>query len=259
MSDASTSATTNPALDAGSMIVTGYPGRRLQRVRGQRLPTYQAIMQQHVLDEIHAHGQSSPDAEVCGVLVGNVYRDLWGLFLLVESSIRGDRADAKATQVTFKAETWTHIHDVMERDHPHQKIVGWYHTHPGFGIFLSGMDLFIQDNFFNLPWQIAFVYDPLGGDEGSFLWRAGKPEREEFLIQDTSGAPMDSDDLDQADAGSSLGIVPRPRGVGRGTWAFGALGLAICLVAAYYVLSGKFDAPSSSAPTAPAASHVGGR
>ena len=37
------------------------------------------------------------------------------------------------------------------------------------------MDLFIHDNFFNFPWQIAFVYDPLGGDEGSFVWRAGKP------------------------------------------------------------------------------------
>ena len=239
------------AIDAGSMVLTGFPGRRLQRVRGQRLPQYQVIMQRHVLEQIHTHGKSSPEAEICGVLVGNVYRDLWGLFLLVDDSIRGDRADNKATQVTFKAETWNHIHDVMERDHPHQKIVGWYHTHPGFGIFLSGMDLFIQNNFFNLPWQVAFVYDPIGKDEGAFVWRNGKPVREEFLVQDVDpnqvGAPPTeelSEELSEEElargaqpANGSM-TLPQPRTIGRAVWAVGALVLALCAVAAYYVLAG---------------------
>ena len=35
------------------------------------------------------------------------------------------------------------------------KIVGWYHTHPGFGVEFSEMDLFIQQNFFGGPAQIA--------------------------------------------------------------------------------------------------------
>ena len=187
------------------------------------------------------------DAEICGVLVGNVYRDLWGLFLLVDDCIRGDRADNKATQVTFKAETWNHIHEVMEREHPHQKIVGWYHTHPGFGIFLSGMDLFIQHNFFNLPWQVAFVYDPVGRDEGAFVWRNGKPEREDFLVQDVDpsqvGAPPNEEVFSQrelADAASNSTTMqlPEPRRIGRAVWALGALALAICAVAAYYVLAG---------------------
>jgi proteasome lid subunit RPN8/RPN11 len=234
------------ALDAGSMIVTGYPGRRLQRILGQRLPTYQTIMQRHVLERIHEHGRSSTDAEVCGVLVGNVYRDLWGLFLLVEDCIRGDRAEGKATQVTFKADTWTHIHEVMERDHPHQKIVGWYHTHPGFGIFLSGMDLFIQDNFFNLPWQVAFVYDPIGGDEGAFIWRQGKPLREQHLVQDVDrkgGAASDEPADSNTAPVQSHNKLPKPRAIGRGTWAVGALGLLLCLIAMYLVLSGKFNQP----------------
>ena len=72
----------------------------------------------------------------------------------------------------------------MDKDHPDARIVGWYHTHPGFGIFLSGMDLFIQDNFFNLPWQVAFVYDPTSEEEGLFVWHAGKSEPEPFLLQE---------------------------------------------------------------------------
>jgi len=46
------------------------------------------------------------------------------------------------------------------------------------------MDLFIQDNFFNLPWQVALVYDPIGEKEGLFVWRKGKSEKEGYLIEE---------------------------------------------------------------------------
>ena len=91
----------------------------------------------------------------------------------MEHAIAGTNgAASRSTNVTFTAETWQHIHDTMDRDHPDEKILGWYHTHPGFGIFLSDMDIFICDNFFNLPWQVAFVYDPQSGEEGNFIWRS---------------------------------------------------------------------------------------
>ncbi len=135
------------------------------------------IFAQSVLDEMHLHGQGSNDIEVCGVLVGQGYRDSQGPYLLVEHCIRGNGARAKATNVTFTAETWAHIQEQMDRLHADRKMIGWYHTHPGFGIFLSDMDIFICDNFFNLPWQIAFVYDPISGDEGNFIWRRATDTR----------------------------------------------------------------------------------
>ena len=59
-------------------------------------------------------------------------------------------------------------------------MVGWYHTHPGWGVFLSGMDLFICNNFFNRPLDVALVIDPCAGDRGWFQWstdETGKTER----------------------------------------------------------------------------------
>jgi proteasome lid subunit RPN8/RPN11 len=176
--------TVNPSLDISSISADEFPARELLRVTGKRHKHFQAIMCRTVLDEIHAHGQSITDAEICGVLVGNVYHDKSGPYLRIHASIRRDKAEGHAAQVTFTNETWNHINEVMDRDYADAKIVGWYHTHPGFGIFLSGMDLFIQDNFFNLPWQVAFVYDPIGGDEGMFFWRKGKSEREKILIEE---------------------------------------------------------------------------
>src|SRR3954462_8777767 len=174
-------------VDAGSVVATDFARRELdpEELKGARLDVYQAVIAQAALDEIHAHGKAHRDVEICGVLVGDVYHDDNGPYLHIAASIRGDSAQGYAAQVTFTADTWTHIQERMDRLYPDHKIVGWYHTHPGFGIFLSGMDLFIQDNFFNLPWQVAFVYDPVGGDEGMFFWHEGKAERGEFLVDET--------------------------------------------------------------------------
>jgi proteasome lid subunit RPN8/RPN11 len=174
----------DPDLDAARIETSELEVRNAPVPAGSRGRTFQAVFRRMALEEIHQHGNADTDVEICGVLVGNVYRDANGPWLYVESIIRGDAAEGHATQVTFKAATWEHIQREMEEKHAGQRIVGWYHTHPDFGIFLSGMDLFIQDNFFNLPWQVAFVYDPIGGDEGSFVWRGGKSEREPFLVDE---------------------------------------------------------------------------
>lgn len=143
---------------------------------------FQVIIHRSVLNEINRHGQTTRDVEVCGVLAGNVFRDDAGSYLLIEAAVRGDHADNSTANVTFTAETWSHIQGVMEKDHADLRIVGWYHTHPGFGIFLSDMDLFIHDNFFNLPWQIALVYDPVSGEDGVFIWRDSKTVRVPFVV-----------------------------------------------------------------------------
>jgi hypothetical protein len=50
------------------------------------------------------------------------------------------------------------------------------------------MDLFIQENFFPEPWQVALVYDPKAGEEGLFLWKGGKPEPTVFVIEEDAKA-----------------------------------------------------------------------
>jgi len=56
-------------------------------------------------------------------------------------------------------------------------MVGWYHTHPDWGVFLSGMDMFICDNFFNKKLDIALVIDPCRGDRGMFMWTGNPRQR----------------------------------------------------------------------------------
>ncbi|QOV88814.1 Mov34/MPN/PAD-1 family protein [Humisphaera borealis] len=147
-------------------------------------PLFQSIMKKAVLEQVTAHGDEYPGVEVCGVLIGTVYENPQASFVYIDGAIRGEASSGRSTAVTFTAETWQHIHKVMEEKHPGKKIIAWYHTHPGFGIFLSEMDLFIQRHFFNSPWQMAFVVDPQSRESGMFAWRQAQVRRVDYVIDD---------------------------------------------------------------------------
>jgi proteasome lid subunit RPN8/RPN11 len=115
--------------------------------------------------------------EVGGILVGEVCRDDNGPFVSVDDIIEALHAEESGTELTITHDTWNHIHQQMDTIHAGKRIIGWYHTHPNFGIFLSERDQFIQQSFFNLPFQIALVYDPVRRVHGVFSWRDNKPWR----------------------------------------------------------------------------------
>ncbi len=169
--------------DVDRLDFSNWPMRSLAHLSSPRQSRFQVVIRQTALEAIHQHGLTTTQVEVCGVLVGDCCRDAFGPFLHIEAAVRGTAAASKGTSVTFTADTWTQIQNEMDAKYPGQKIVGWYHTHPGFGIFLSDMDVFIQENFFNLPWQTALVFDPLSGDEGIFVWRENKSVREEWIVE----------------------------------------------------------------------------
>ena len=136
--------------------------------------TLRVAVERNAHAELIAHAKQSLDAEVCGVLAGQVCEDDEGIFVHVEAVIRGAAATEGSTHVTFTQATWNAIYKILERDHPKLKIVGWYHTHPGWTIFLSQWDLFIHQNFFKQPWQIALVIDPTLDRAGFFVWNGGQ-------------------------------------------------------------------------------------
>jgi proteasome lid subunit RPN8/RPN11 len=130
-------------------------------------------MEAEVARKIRQHARMSMKAEVCGVLIGNTEHER----MTVEACIAGINAAQGGAHVTFTQDTWEHIYKIKDKEYPDDKIVGWYHSHPGFGVFLSEHDLFIQQNFFSNPQQVAWVYDPHTDEEGCFGWIGGNIEK----------------------------------------------------------------------------------
>jgi hypothetical protein len=108
--------------------------------------------------------------------------------MTITASIAGANAAQGGTHVTFTQDTWEHIYKIKDREYPDDRIIGWYHSHPGFGVFLSDHDTFIHKNFFSSPQQVAWVYDPQSDEEGCFGWVGNRLERlSQLLLVDGKG------------------------------------------------------------------------
>jgi len=168
--------------------------------QGMQRQGFQILVKRSVLNAMQVHGRNSMHAEICGVLVGELLWDSFP-FLYIEGSIEGRYADYNVASVTFPSKTWDYIHEELSGKYPEKKIVGWYHTHPGFGIFLSEMDMFINRNFFNFPWQTAYVYDPQAEKSGFFVWKDSlmKPVEAEILEDSLAIPSMQEKDTNRND------------------------------------------------------------
>lgn len=124
-------------------------------------------------DKMHAHAGADVSVEICGVLVGRLCQDDEGPFAIVEDCVCCESAASKFAEVTFTHESWAQINEEMDTKFAGKQIVGWYHSHPNFGVFLSDRDCFIHEHFFSGPGQVAYVIDPVRQEEGVFIWRDG--------------------------------------------------------------------------------------
>ena len=170
------------------------------------------VMEAEVARKIRQHARTSMKAEVCGVLIGNTEHER----MTVEACIAGINAAQGGAHVTFTQDTWEHIYKIKDKEYPDHKIVGWYHSHPGFGVFLSEHDLFIQQNFFSNPQQVAWVYDPHTDEEGCFGWVGDNIEKLSAIrvgysqtVEITGAAAREFEDDDDDGAVDSMASTGR--------------------------------------------------
>ncbi len=103
---------------------------------------------------LHTHGENG------GFLVGKK-RDLKSAEryeILVERFIPVTQAERAARLVLTEAHMQT-VQQALDQGGEGNRIVGWAHTHPGFGVFLSNFDKEQHLRFFPEPWQVAYVMD----------------------------------------------------------------------------------------------------
>ncbi|MDX1615193.1 MAG: hypothetical protein R3300_12845 [Candidatus Promineifilaceae bacterium] len=151
--------------------------RILGRRRPLNHPTWTVVdilMNESAFRDAQAHALSSMDREVAGMLIGPpAEKQPDGRYLVhVTDIIIAKHTRMQGASVTYTPESWRYVHDRLAELYPEEDavILGWYHTHPGFGIFLSGMDQFIHQHFFTQPWHVALVLDPLSKRSGFFCW-----------------------------------------------------------------------------------------
>lgn len=105
------------------------------------------------------------DNEVIGLLLGTVEKDI----VIIEDSVSGEQ-EAGNMHASLSPSAIAKISDRILTGELGGRIVGWYHSHPGFGVFMSPTDISTQSNFQQFSDKVtAMVVDPIG-DEFAFFF-----------------------------------------------------------------------------------------
>lgn len=105
------------------------------------------------------HARSGGDLEVMGMLQGKVDGDT---FIIVDTFALP--VEGTETRVNAQEEAYEYLvsyPETAQKFGRFEKVVGWYHSHPGYGCWLSGIDCDTQMNNqkYMEPW-LAIVVDP---------------------------------------------------------------------------------------------------
>lgn len=134
--------------------------------------TIPIAIREGILEEILAYSESEQSGEIGGFLIGQLRGE--SPVVAIENFLPAAHTRSRTVSLTFTHETWATMTRQVEERFPDQRVVGWHHTHPGLGVFLSAHDLFIHRNFFREAWQVAMVVDPKGQELGFFQWCGSK-------------------------------------------------------------------------------------
>ena len=145
-------------------------------------PDVSVVLQAQCLRQIWEHAASSSN-EVMGILRGRVLvheQRTLTLVLCAEPlrDAQGSRVSVQATLASWQ-QAWSTMQDSLV-------VVGWYHSHPGLGIFFSETDRVCQRRFFRQPWQVGFVIDPHADTTGVF--RGPESEAAEWMVVEETNA-----------------------------------------------------------------------
>lgn len=105
------------------------------------------------------HGRAGVPFEVMGLMLGEFVDDytvkVVDVFAMPQ---RGTSMTVEAVDPVFQ----TDMAEALKQTGRHEVVVGWYHSHPGWGCWLSGVDINTQQSFEQLNSRnVAVVVDPV--------------------------------------------------------------------------------------------------
>jgi len=139
-------------------------------VNGNEAPI-SVFLTRSAFNQVAMHASSDPEVEVGGVLVGKwcVDPETTRQYIVVTASLPAQFTQQGSLFLTFTQDSLVDIHTKLNDKFPDDAIVGWYHTHPYMGVFLSQYDTWLHDHFFTEPWQVALVIEPHSEAGGFFI------------------------------------------------------------------------------------------
>lgn len=111
---------------------------------------------------------ASAMVELGGLLIGRAWRGDDGAIahVAILRAVPADDSAGTAVSLRMGTSVWQRTQAALDEG---DRIIGWYHSHPGLTAFFSDTDRRTQAAFFAHDYSIGWVIDPLLDDEALFI------------------------------------------------------------------------------------------
>ena len=147
------------------------------------------------------HGKAGVPLEVMGLMLGD-YVDDYTIKCIDVFSM--PQLGTETTIETLDEGFQVKMVEMLKQTGRNEIVVGWYHSHPGYGCWLSSTDIHTQKTFEQqVPRTVAVVVDPIQSVRGKVVIDA---------FRTYGGVGISLGDVEERQTTSNLGIIKRTRG-----------------------------------------------
>jgi len=146
------------------------------------------------------HGKAGVPLEVMGLMLGDYVDDYT---ITCVDVFAMPQLGTETTVESIDEKFQTQMIEMLKQTGRSENMVGWYHSHPGFGCFLSSVDVNTQKTFEQLDARcVAVVVDPIRSVRGKVVIDA---------FRSYGGGMLSIGDADSRQTTSNLGNIPKGR------------------------------------------------
>ena len=106
------------------------------------------------------HCQELIPNEAIGFLIGHRYRWMNKDYVMIIDYLPTDSISTRYSVKIKEGGIAPYFKKLLKKYNDFQ-IVGWYHSHPGYGVFMSEVDVKSHKTYFREPYHVALVVDPI--------------------------------------------------------------------------------------------------
>ncbi len=155
-----------------------------RKYRRRSVPGVQLFMGDSVILTMAAHADIgfAEEKEIMGLIIGTVYSDEEGEYSVADGTAT-TKLDSTKVSVKFDPDSLEDLFTSIDENES-GTVVGWYHSHPGFGCYLSDVDIKTHSEIFGDGIGFSVVIDPSDETLMVFTVEDGRSKKVQMVVSE---------------------------------------------------------------------------
>lgn len=131
---------------------------------------FRIYMEDYVYTYLYQYSAALGNKEKLAVLVGKHLIVDEKEIVIISGAIQGKHTTLEKGIETFTKESWDYINKEIETFFTGLSVVGWMHTQPSFGTFLTARDDIFHKEYFDCQWHVLYLQDPVEKTDSFYVY-----------------------------------------------------------------------------------------